>query len=324
MSSPLVTVVMSAYNPLPRITSAVQSVLDQTLSDIELLVVDDGSDVPLESIIPEDSRIRVIRHPENRGFSAATETGVRNARGKWITWVDSDDRVDPSYLATKVAAGDRWSADFVFARLRTTDENGNGSYLPWSPPSQVSTGQVAVGAILTGKVSGGQHVLARLSSITEPSEHSNAYSDTIFVTRNVLHSDTVAYVDDAQYEYFIHQGSVTGRLRESLWDLAKYPAIMAPSIRASMSSRDAEVNISRARVLAVSQMLHKAARERRASPLREEITRWCRAAINAEDVVTSVRDRRWEIAASLTLAWISPVVHRVVYQWYSHGKSVSA
>lgn len=103
---PLVTVVMSAFRPGPEIFSAVRSILDQTWGNLELLVLDDASGPDFEDVLAEvarlDQRIRVLVQPQNRGTYAARNRAVREARGQFITFQDSDDWSHPERIARQV------------------------------------------------------------------------------------------------------------------------------------------------------------------------------------------------------------------------------
>jgi glycosyltransferase involved in cell wall biosynthesis len=104
--APLVSVIIPAYNRAGSLRPAIESVTSQDFSDWELIVVDDGS-VDDTGIVAEslaDSRVRVIRHPTNRGASAARNTGIRAARGRYIAFLDSDDEWLPGKLTAQIAA----------------------------------------------------------------------------------------------------------------------------------------------------------------------------------------------------------------------------
>jgi glycosyltransferase involved in cell wall biosynthesis len=91
-SVPLVSVVVPAYNAERTVAQAIQSVLGQTMQDLELLVVDDGS-VDATAVIvgkQSDPRVRLISR-ENGGVAAARNTGIAEARGEWVAFLDADD-----------------------------------------------------------------------------------------------------------------------------------------------------------------------------------------------------------------------------------------
>jgi glycosyltransferase involved in cell wall biosynthesis len=105
---PTFSVLTPAYNAEATIASAVSSVLRQTRSDFELIIVDDGStDATTSRIEPflRDSRIRLLSQA-NQGPSAARNTAIADARGKYVSLLDSDDLWLPHYLETMGAALD--------------------------------------------------------------------------------------------------------------------------------------------------------------------------------------------------------------------------
>jgi glycosyltransferase involved in cell wall biosynthesis len=101
--NPRVTVLMPAYNAGKYIAAAIQSALDQTFADFELLIVDDGSFDDTVRVIKsfDDDRIRLIRQ-EQGGVSAALNTGLGHARGEYICRFDADDLCFPQRLARQV------------------------------------------------------------------------------------------------------------------------------------------------------------------------------------------------------------------------------
>ncbi|NLI13395.1 MAG: glycosyltransferase, partial [Peptococcaceae bacterium] len=102
---PLAAVIIPCYNYGKYLPAAVESVLRQTLGNIEVIVVDDGSDDPhtisVLGEIGEGGRVRVIRQP-NKGLPAARNTGIRATAARYITCLDADDLIDPTYLEKAV------------------------------------------------------------------------------------------------------------------------------------------------------------------------------------------------------------------------------
>jgi len=101
MEYPTISVIVPVYNVEKYIGKCIDSILNQTYSDLELLLIDDGSPDESGMICDEyakrDSRIRVL-HKENGGVSSSRNIGVDNARGKWILFVDGDDWVGSEYI----------------------------------------------------------------------------------------------------------------------------------------------------------------------------------------------------------------------------------
>ncbi len=104
-TAPVVTVLMAMYNAAAHLRAAVASVLAQTFSDFELVIVDDGSTDDSATIVESfgDPRIRLIRNAANRGQTACLNQGLALARGAWIARQDADDLSDPERLARQMA-----------------------------------------------------------------------------------------------------------------------------------------------------------------------------------------------------------------------------
>ncbi len=103
MSQPLVSVVIPSYNYGAYVGHAVDSALAQTYSHVEVIVVDDGSkDDTRERLTHYGNRIRYV-YQENQGLSAARNTGIREARGDYVAFLDSDDTFHPRKLELQFA-----------------------------------------------------------------------------------------------------------------------------------------------------------------------------------------------------------------------------
>lgn len=102
--SPLVSVIVPTFNRSAYLRPAIDSVLGQTLTDLELVVVDDGSSDDTAEMLDAiaDPRLRIVRHPANRGIAVARNSGLDAAAGKYVAWLDSDDVCRPDRLAVQV------------------------------------------------------------------------------------------------------------------------------------------------------------------------------------------------------------------------------
>ncbi|WP_458527031.1 glycosyltransferase family 2 protein [Onishia taeanensis] len=103
--APTFSVIMPVYNVEDFVTEAVASVLDQTCSDFELLIIDDCSPDASVALCQafNDPRLRIVRHRQNRGLAGARNTGIREARGRFLAFLDSDDRWHPDKLMQHAA-----------------------------------------------------------------------------------------------------------------------------------------------------------------------------------------------------------------------------
>ena len=99
---PAISVIVPAYNAGRCLTACAASLFGQSFGDFELLLIDDGSTDDTAAVMAElarrDARVRLLAHEKNRGLSAARNTGLAEARGGYIAFVDADDEVLPAYL----------------------------------------------------------------------------------------------------------------------------------------------------------------------------------------------------------------------------------
>ncbi len=112
-----VSVVIPVYNGVACIGGAVRSVQQQTLTDLEVIVVDDCSTDSTEALVKtiaeRDGRVRYVRMPQNGGPSVCRNAGIDQARGEWIALLDADDRFEPDRLANLLRLGDQTDADIT-------------------------------------------------------------------------------------------------------------------------------------------------------------------------------------------------------------------
>lgn len=122
-----ISIIVPIYNVEKYLGQCIQSVLDQTFSDFELILIDDGStDSSLEicdKYANKDSRIRVI-HKENKGVAAARNTGLNLCEGRYICFLDSDDYLEKDYLEYLYRKIENSNYDFVSCTANFVDEDG--------------------------------------------------------------------------------------------------------------------------------------------------------------------------------------------------------
>jgi glycosyltransferase involved in cell wall biosynthesis len=120
-----VSVIIRTYNRAYIVAEAIESALNQTYGDFEVLVVDDGSTDSTPEVVQrfQDPRIRYIRHEKNRGVGAACNTGVAEAHGELIAFLDSDDLWKPEKLERQVGCMVRHpEVDAVFSDIEIIDD----------------------------------------------------------------------------------------------------------------------------------------------------------------------------------------------------------
>jgi len=157
--NPVVSVIIPTLNRASILPRAIGSVLAQTFSQWELIIVDDGSTDTTDEVLAlykEDPRITIYRHTENQGTSVARNTGITHSSGRYIAFLDSDDVWEPTKLEKQVDVLERKDASvglvysgakFIEAdtkRVRIKHANAEGdifldeiAYNPIGSPSRV-------------------------------------------------------------------------------------------------------------------------------------------------------------------------------------------
>lgn len=131
MEEEKISVLVPVYNSEKYLVKCIGSILNQTYKNIELIIINDGSNDKSYDIIEEyknkDSRIIVI-HTENKGVSHARNVALDNAKGNFITFVDSDDYIDEDYLDILYKTLKKENADISTCNCRFIEEDTNKSY----------------------------------------------------------------------------------------------------------------------------------------------------------------------------------------------------
>ena len=123
----LVSVIVPVYNVAPYLHEALDSVVNQTYKDLEIIIVDDGSTDGSASICEEyaasDPRIKLV-HQANKGLSGARNTGLEHATGEFVSFIDSDDSISPMFIESLVNAMVSTSADVSICRFSAFETSG--------------------------------------------------------------------------------------------------------------------------------------------------------------------------------------------------------
>ncbi|GAB2536091.1 glycosyltransferase family 2 protein [Brachybacterium huguangmaarense] len=314
-----VTVVIPAYEAADTVRAAVDSVLAQTFGDFVLHIVDDGSTLaPVPEDLPDDPRVILERLSANGGYAHVTNHAVRAARSEWVTFVDADDVIAPTFLERMLAVGEATGADVVFSEIARIADGailGNTGTMPAQESSDALT---AVRAIMSGGIEPSQHVLLRRPRPC--AIEGQTYSDFPFVLEHTVAARRVGYVQEPLYHYTVRPESVTGRLRPQVWDLVAIDDAVAPILVAAFGPEEARRLGQAHRDLTRSHILHAAAKEREDSPLLREVTAWCRSGITPAGMVRLVRAGHPLFAVSWAIAKVSPPLHRRVFRAYDRWR----
>lgn len=231
MIQPKVSVIIPCYKVEKYLDRCVESVINQTLKDLEIILVDDESPDHVPEICDEwalkDARIKVI-HKKNGGLGMACNSGIEVATGKYVAFLDSDDWIDTNMYQTMYDTAEKHQAQMVFTGLRRVDTNGNViGYLTHKEKFQIYEGkneidglacdlvasEVSLAAERTLQMSA-KVVLYSKSTIDENhlrfvSEREVMSEDMHFNLNMLSHSQCVCVVPRFFYNYRCTTGSIT-------------------------------------------------------------------------------------------------------------------
>ncbi len=184
---PIVSVVISSYNMEKTLPAALDSILNQTFSDFELIVIDDGSTDNTQGIFKryckKDSRIRCISNKKNLGLIASLNKGLNAARGKYIVRMDADDTSYSDRLARQVQFMNKYSLDLSCGMVDIQDnKDKEEQYTYWEElNSEALKFQLLYGNIFAHPATIFRRSFLKKFNLSYNSEHPNAEDYDLWV-----------------------------------------------------------------------------------------------------------------------------------------------
>lgn len=332
---PLITVVMPVYNTAAYVGRAIDSVLDQSYQNLELLIINDastdGSAAAIEDALAarpatERQKVQVINHQHNSGYGAATNTGLAWARGQWVWFIDSDDWAEPAMLERLYECARTNDAQVAVSRIRSVDLDSGRCRMvaQWMPPGAVATGTETLRRFTRAELVGFQtnKLLSRDVWDGMVSPEGNAYGDVVFMAEVLRRSDRVGFVDLPLYNYALRPDSVTGSLRPGIWDLTKVGRYLRPILEEAFTTDEAEQLLRHFTYRQVYwPMINNAEMAPDFNELATSVLDWVRPRIQWNELLGFGAQGRWPLVASLGLAKGAPKLHRRLLRIYKGGRS---
>lgn len=221
---PLVSVIVPVYNTAFYLTQCLDSIVNQSFKNIEIICINDGStdespDV-LHNFAGRDKRIKIINQ-ENKGLAVSRNVGIEAAQGKYITFVDSDDRLSPEALELMVNAAENNPVDFVIADAQAFADT----------PEDAARTEEIVNWLKTTQHEEGIHFIGRGMPITCWSQllktetlhkynirfpnEKLAFEDEYWRYAHRIHCKTYYYLPQKLYQYRIRGSSITGSQKKT-------------------------------------------------------------------------------------------------------------
>lgn len=221
----LVSIIMAAYNAEKTIELAIESVLNQTYSNFELLVINDcskdGTAKLVEDFSAKDNRVRLISNEKNSGVSYTRKHGLEEAKGSWIAILDSDDAWAPEKLEKQIALQKRMNADLLFTGSAFMDSDGQPIDWYLHAPAEVTYRQLLK-----------QNVLSNSSALVRKELYAKHYAigdgmhEDFAIWLSILKEGKKAYgVDEPLLIYRIAKSSKSGnkvKAAKMNWNTYRY------------------------------------------------------------------------------------------------------
>lgn len=208
--TPKISVIVPVYNVEKYLSRCIESILSQTFTDFELLLIDDGSTDNSSNICDmyalKDNRIRVF-HKKNGGVSSARNLGLDNAKGKWITFVDSDDWIGIDFLSELIVG----NSDLIIGgKTNTGCRNDIKTYKPQIYQEQF-IGKCLATTILDDIFRAPWGKLFKKEIIDNNKLrfdiHMKIGEDTAFVQSYLYHCNVIQFIYSSSYFYYCQYSS---------------------------------------------------------------------------------------------------------------------
>lgn len=227
MKEKLVSVIIPVFNSVRYLDKVLSSLSDQSYSDFECIMIDDGSTdgggVVCDEWVKKDKRFLVV-HQQNQGVSKARNKGIEVSSGKWITFIDSDDWVEKDYLEKLIEFGK--ASDYCVGGYKLLNLNNETCFLPpLIKPQSIRDLDKNVISELIDKylIFGPCHKLYKRDIIVNNKisfpEELNYGEDLMFNIDYLKHCTLIASVPEALYYYNKHSDSLSTSSNSMDWEV---------------------------------------------------------------------------------------------------------
>lgn len=258
--TPLLSVIVPVYNVEAYVGRCIESILNQTYKNLELILVDDGakdsSGAICDSYAEKDSRIRVI-HKGNGGLSSARNTGIEQAKGEYITFVDSDDWIEADAYENMLRTAQQFDVKLVCGgRYDVSSKTGQKKVGLCPPKTEKISSETLVGRIFTWDNcdSSACDKLYHRSLLENWRFPVNKVCEDVPVMyRIILQTDWVAVYGHPVYNYFHRHGSITtATVSDKTFHFLEHTRDIYPYIRQHHPAITNQARYLRIRALAYS------------------------------------------------------------------------
>jgi glycosyltransferase involved in cell wall biosynthesis len=217
MKKPKISVVMPAYNAQMYLSTAINSILNQSFRDFEYIIVNDGSTDATATILASfnDRRIKIITHKQNKGIVASLNAGIKQSQGTYIARMDADDIALSDRLERQYAYMQKHVGTVICAsNIQSIDQHGNIISKPWWNESSESIKW----SLIWGNVIPHPTVMIRKSALPEIVYRNYRYAEDYDLWLRMMSEGDIVRMKEVLVQYRIHedhQGDSTISMEEA-------------------------------------------------------------------------------------------------------------
>lgn len=224
----MVSIIITAYNVAEFLQETIESCMNQTFTDIEIILVEDCSTDSTKSIITKlmnkDNRIRLVQNEKNVGAGQSRRNGLDNAKGDYFLLLDGDDWIEPNFIEELYNTAKETDADIVSGGIKVIRENG--AYDVTSYGNVVTEGYDKVIKFWKERIVFMNNKLIRTSLHEKVPYCTRRFvEDTPTIIPMLYFANKVVYVDNVGYNYRMQESSLTHKATPLKW--AIYRALCA-------------------------------------------------------------------------------------------------
>lgn len=286
---PKISIIVPVYNAKKYLESCINSLLNQTLSDIEIIIVDDGSTDGSSNICDNykkiDSRISVI-HTENRGVSTARNIGINLSKGIYTGFVDADDSVNAKMYESMNINAITNNADIVICGVtKTYEENGIKQNIKYNELNYLNKlgqplKQKTLEMLLTDKLHGYscnklyRTELIKTNKVSFP-ENIPIMEDCVFNWNAFTYANTITYLDKCLYNYMINSKSACAYFNINHFEIVTelYKEKQKFMVKWDMNSSDNQILIEKWYIIQIIYILSNEFNKKNISTIKEKYKR---------------------------------------------------
>lgn len=221
MDQPILSIVIPVYNTELYLKKCLDSITHQTESNIEIIVVNDGSKGNVDLLMHsycDDKRIKYVKQKENKGLGAARNIGIIESKGKYITFCDSDDWVDIGLYENMCSALDRTGADVAICGIKKEFPSGEDAVIKTRFEREILLGSDAAFRIMTFEYSYGISITPSATNKVVRKQLIDMheiqfvegiyYEDWLYSIQLMTLSNKIVCIPEYYYHYFRRETSI--------------------------------------------------------------------------------------------------------------------